>query len=259
MNIRKYLKFVYLGIRLVKFHKSSYIAYLVSTILWIIIVVCPALVLSPNPIKTLYTYFPGILTFNIVSSGVWTSVDYFRFYYYQGLTDLFIECGVGILEYSIICILTDGLLIPLISFITIFSIATMYVKISIMYIVPKSLTMFIIGLICSLPLFLLGSTLTGIILVLSPVEVAWISLFEFIFLIGTVIPPQFTSGTLSFIIPTTLAADLLRAAYSSNYLPIDLLYLLSPIYFITISTISILMGKYCDKVVKRRGIPIRRG
>ncbi len=255
---RDILNMLYVGLRLAKYHIRFYILSIIGVILWFVVVFCTGLVLSANPINVVRYYFPGIIAFSMLSNGLWNAVEYFRFYLYQGLTDLFMECGITILDYSVMFLLVDGLAISLITYILIVVIASFYINKPIILLLPKKIIPFVVGILSSIPEFILSSSMIGLLLASTPIEEAVVSILQFVYLVGTVIPPN-TIGTIAYFFPGTIASELLRAGYGTNTLSIETLYIVDLVCIVVQIISAIFISRLCDRVVKKRGIVIRRG
>ncbi len=247
-----------IGIRLARLFITSYVSIILSSVFWGVVIFGSAVVFSRAPLETIYLYLPGLFVFAMISGGMWSSVDYFRFYFHQGLTDMFLECGVGILEYSLMTFLIDGLLISLLTFIFMLLIAAIYANIPIIEVLPKSYTPLIVGILSSIPVFIFSSCSIGLLLATTPIETAWINMLQFVFLLGTIIPPQIL-GTFSLFLPWTMPAELMRAAYGTNVLPIPELYIADLVSVIVMIVLSIIIARICNEQIRKKGITIRRG
>ncbi len=256
--LNKISALIRIGIRLSKFFITSYISTILNGVFWGVIVFGSALVFAKAPLQIVYLYLPGLFVFGMASGGVWASTDYFRFYYHQGLTDMFLECGVGILEYSLMTFLVDGLLISFLTFIFMLFIASVYANVPMINVLPRNYVPMIVGIVSSIPIFIFSCCIVGLLLATTPIEVAWINMLQFIFLLGTIIPPQIL-GTFSFFLPWTIPAELMRAAYGTNMIPIPELYIVDIISVIATIIASIIVAKICDRQVRKKGISIRRG
>ncbi|NPA70622.1 MAG: hypothetical protein GXO26_07410 [Crenarchaeota archaeon] len=256
--LSKIIALIRIGVRLSKFFVTSYISTILNSVFWGVVVFGSALVFAKEPLQIVYFYLPGLLVFGMASGGVWAATDYFRFYYHQGLTDMFLECGVGIFEYSIMTFLVDGLLISSLTFIFMLFIASLYANVSMIEVLPKFYTPLLIGVASSIPVFIFSCCIVGLLLATTPIEMAWINMLQFVFLLGTIIPPQIL-GTFSFFLPWTIPSELMRAAYGTNMIPIPELYVIDLITVIIMIIISIVIAKICDKQVRKKGISIRRG
>ncbi|NPB00671.1 MAG: hypothetical protein GXO10_04790 [Crenarchaeota archaeon] len=256
--LNKILALIRVGIRLSRFFITSYISIILNSVFWGVVVFGSALVFAKAPLQIVYLYLPGLFVFGMASGGTWAATDYFRFYYHQGLTDMFLECGVGILEYSLMTVLVDGLLISSLTFMFMLFIASVYANVPMVEVLPRFYLPLIVGILSSIPIFIFSCCVIGLLLVITPIEVAWINMLQFIFLLGTIIPPQIL-GTFSLFLPWTIPAELVRAAYGTNMIPIPSLYMIDLIDVVLIIIVSVIIARICDKQVRKKGITIRKG
>ncbi|NPA23098.1 MAG: hypothetical protein GXO23_02205 [Crenarchaeota archaeon] len=257
-RLNRMLALVRIGIRLARLFISSYVSIILSSVFWGVVIFGSAVVFSKAPLQVIYLYIPGMFVFAMISGGMWAAIDYFRFYFHQGLTDMFLECGVGILEYSIMTLLIDGLLISFVTFIFMLFVTAIYANVPIVEVLPRHYMPLIASVISSIPVFIFSSCLIGLLLATTPIEVAWVNMLQFIFLLGTVIPPQIL-GEFSLFLPWTMPAELMRAAYGTNMIPLSQLYVMDLISVIAMTALSIILAKICDRQVRKKGITIRRG
>lgn len=251
-------KLLYVGTALSRLHFQSYLVSVVSSILWFLVVFVPTSVFSPNPVAALRIFVPGIFAFGAASVGSWVATEFTRWYVYQGLTDFFRECGLGVEHYLLCGIHIDATSLNLAVFLASFSIASIYVAGSISVAVPSNPLLLAAAVASATAPYMLCGALTAYLYCKTRISGSLTILVQLVYSLGTIVPPTaLPNPWIAFANPATVVAELARAAYGANTVPLQQLAIVSPVAVATELILAHVVSKACDKEIAMHGLEFR--
>ncbi len=257
-GLRKLAYLLYIGTMLSRMHLSSYIVSCLSTVLWFLVVFIPVMIFSPDPVKAFRTFLPGMFAMGAAALGMWVATEFTRWYVYQGLTDMFRECGLNVLHYMVCGMHIDLGLANIATFLL--SAVAMSISItgSITLVIPHSLALFLAAIASSIAPYLLCGSLAAYLYAKTRASGTWTNVLQMLLVVGTVIPPSsFPKPEVAFANPATIVAELMRAAYGSSTIPLSELYVIAPIALVFEVVMAIVIAKASEKEIAKHGLEYR--
>jgi ABC-2 type transport system permease protein len=256
--MRRILHLLYIGIQLAKANAISYVAYIVSTVLWLVIILVPATLFSNLKEQALLTIVPGVYAMFVETCALWTSTEFLRWLVYTGLPDLFRECGLSIYHYLLSYSLVDAILASLASHFLSMVIASAYLGIDIGIAIPKDMLCIVLAIALAIPVYMLIGTLMGYLLVSTSISSVWSHVINILMFFGTVIPLNVLPNPwLALVNPATIVAELFRAGYGTSALPLPYLFILTPTLIAVFTAFAKLIGQLCEKRIAKFGLEYR--
>jgi ABC-2 type transport system permease protein len=258
MSIRKAIHIIFVGFQLAKMHVTGYIASIISSVLWFTLMFIPTVLLSGLGGQALLMLAPGVFAMSMAMSSMWSATEFLRWYVNQGLTDLFRECGLNVFHYLFSGVLVDTAIAGMAGYLLSAVVASAYLGIDPRIFLQANPLYIALALIAAIPVYLAIGSLVGYILTATRISTAWISLLQTLTSIGTVIPPKvFPDPRIALVNPATIVAELFRAAYGTNIIPLNSLLLLTPPYVIALTLIGYWLGMLSEKRIARHGLEYR--
>ncbi len=255
---RKYLHLMYIGTYFAKMHLTSYLTSILNAVLWFALVFGPTVVFSPDPVRALRTFLPGTIGFTAASIGMWVSTEFLRWYVYHGLTDMFRECGLGVLHYLICGIHIDLLIDVVLGYFAVMSFASLYVGFNPSLVLPEDPLLFLLAIALAVPPYLLCGSLIAYLYVKTPIGGVWTNVIQMAVVMGTIIPPAtIPIPELTLINPATLTAEIARASYGTNTIDKTTLLTLTPIITAVQLALTYIVTKQTEKQIAKQGIRYR--
>jgi len=256
--LTKVFKLMYIGTYIARIHLSSYIAWLVNSVLWFIFIFTPVMMLSEDVVKAFQTFVPGLLVMSCGGVAISATVEFLRWNVNQGITDTFRENGLNVFAYLLTGVHIDVIVHGLLSYTLLALGLSNYLNIGLPEVLPKNPVLFTIAIIALIPTYLLIGSITAYVYTVSRVSSAWMLIVQMLIAVGTVIPPNILTSSYLFLVnPLTIVAELARASYGQNVFELDTLLQLSiialPLYVVVAYFISIKSDKY----ISRRGLEYR--
>ena len=174
LALRRTLYLFYIGTYLARMHIVSYIASIINSLLWFLVIFGPTLMFSPDPVRALRTFLPGTLAFTAASVGMWVSTEFLRWYVYHGLTDMFRECGLNVFHYLVLGVHIDVLIHVVLSYFLIAAVASFYVVSDVSLILPSNTLLFIIAVILAIATYILCGALLALLYTITPLGLSLI-------------------------------------------------------------------------------------
>ena len=258
-SLRRFIHLLYIGTSLARMHLTSYVASVINTVLWFAIIFVPATYFSPNPLRAIHVFLPGTIGFTAAATGMWVATEFLRWYVHQGLTDMFRECGLNVFHYLVCGVHIDLLAHTVISYFaaTLFTLA--YLHASPAQVLPQNPYLFILAVLTAVPAYLLCGSLIAYLYTVTPLGGVWTNIIQMVVTIGTIVPPTvLPKPELALINPAALAAELARASYEANFIPINTLLTLVVPLTLTYLILSYVIATYCDKYIAKYGLRYRR-
>ncbi len=256
--MKSFFRLLYVGTILARLHIVSYLTSIINGVLWLVLVLVPSIVLTGRTVEALLTFLPGVFALIAASSGMWTATEFLRFYVYQGLTDMFRECGLTVFHYLVCGIHIDVLLIGLATYLLASTVSCLYLGVDLSILVPGDPIAIAIAFVTAIASYMLCGSLIAYLYTVTRIGGVWTNLIQMLLVIGTIIPPSvLPSPWIALINPATIVAELLRASYGTNILPKNTLFILSlPLTAIYI-VLSYVVSKACERRIARYGVEYR--
>jgi len=258
MNGRRLLHLIYVGTYMARMHIPSYAVAFVNNIMWFLVVYIPLVLYSPDPLTALYVFMPGVFGMGIASSSMWTSTEFLRWYLYQGLTDMFRECGLGVLHYLLSAIHIDVLIFGVFTYLSMAFATAFFTGLSPYLMVPHNAFYFALAIAVALPTYLLCGSLVGYLYTVTPIGGVWTNIIQMGIMVGTVVPPTVAPDPrLLLLNPATIVAELVRASYSANTLDINTIIIVSIAVIPLYTVLAYLVSRSCEKYIAVHGLKYR--
>lgn len=256
--MRRVSHLIYIGFQLAKMHVTSYAASIVSSVLWFTLMFVPTILFSGLREQALFLLAPGGYAMGIAMSAMWVATEFLRWNVYHGLTDLFRECGLNVFHYllsnSIVDVIFTGFIIYSLSMVM----ASAYLGISIATILPARPVYIALATLLAVPVYLLVGALIGLLMASTNIGGVWVNIIQILATFGTVVPPKiFPSPWIALANPATIVAELFRAGYGTNTLPLPHLLIMTPLLIIVYTIASMWIGLLCEKRIARYGMEYR--
>ncbi len=257
-RLRIALHLLIVGTTLSKLHAVSYVVSCLSTVMWFLVIFVPVTLFSPNPIAAFKTFLPGVLAMGAASVGMWVATEFTRWYVYQGLTDLFRECGLGVLHYLFCSIHIDLLLANTATFFASALAVSWALTGSPTLAIPSNPWLLALAVASSIPTYLLCGSLTALLYCKTGASGTWTNVLQILVTVGTVVPPTaLPKPELAFVNPAAIVAEIARAAYGAPSIPLSELLPLTPIAIATQLALALYVSKLVDEEIARHGLEFR--
>jgi ABC-2 type transport system permease protein len=258
MNMRRLAHLIYIGFQLAKMHITSYVASIVSSVLWFSIMFIPTVLFSGLGVQALLALAPGVYAMAVAMSAMWVSTEFLRWNVYHGLTDLFRECGLNVFHYLLSNSIVDVIFTGFASYFLSIAIASAYLKISITAALPQNPIYIALATLLAIPVYLLMGALIGYLMTSTNISGVWVNIIQILTTFGTVVPPKiFPNPWIALANPATIVAELFRAGYGINNLPLTQLLTLTPLFTAIFIVVSSWIGLLCERRIARYGMEYR--
>ncbi len=256
--LTRLLHLFYVGFTLARMHLTSYTASIASSVLWFTVIFVPVVVFTPEPTRAIHVFLPGVFGLSAASVGMWVATEFLRWYVYEGLTDMFRECGLNVFHYLLMGIHTDVPVHVVVSYFLASSIACIYVGLNLGVIVPENPAYLLLAYLTAIPVYLLCGALIAYLYTVTPIAGAWTNIIQMSVLVGTVIPPSVLPDPVYALVnPATIVAELARAAYEANFIPVSILLPLTPLVIVAYTITAYVISRACDRYIAKHGIRFR--
>jgi len=254
----KLLRLLYIGLNLSRMHLVSYVVNGLSAALWLLVIFVPTVVLTGHPLHAFRIFLPGVFAMSAGAIGMWIATEFTRWSVYQGLTDMFRECGLGVLHYLVSCVIVDCVAMSVVTyFITACGVAA-YISGSLSIVLPQNPLLFVYAVALSIPPYLLCGAATSLLYVKTRISGAWTNLFQMALALGTVVPPKaFGVPWIALVNPATVVAEVMRCAYGAPTMPPSILLPLTPLIAGIEIGLAVLLAQRADREIAVRGIEFR--
>jgi len=257
-SVTRLARLLYIGLNLSRMHLVSYVVNGLSAALWLLVVFVPTVVLTGHPLHAFRVFLPGVFAMSVGAIGMWIATEFTRWSVYQGLTDMFRECGLGVLHYLVSCVIVDCVAMSVATyFITACGVAA-YISSSLSIVLPQNPLLFLYAVALSVAPYLLCGAATALLYVRTRISGAWTNLFQMALALGTVVPPKaFGIPWLALVNPATVVAEVMRCAYGAPSIPPSILLPLAPIIAGIEIALAIALAERADREIALRGIEFR--
>lgn len=254
-RIRNVVVLTYLGFRLMRYFVTGYLTSVLNSVLWFLLVYAPVITFTTDPARTVQLFLPGFLAYTVVSWCGWAATEYLRHFLYEGLLDLYRECGLGVREYLVSTMLSEGIVIPVLTYIALYVAAVEYAGLPLTAAFPRNWLYAVLALVLALPPAYLYGNLVALFFTLTPAGNIWTNLIQMTLLIGTVIPPTVSPRPeLVLLNPATTAAELMRWAYGTTTIAPEHMLVAAPVTAVVSLVLGHVAGSLCDKYIAKHGV-----
>ncbi len=258
MALRKLLHLLYVGTALARMHASSYLAATINAVLWFTLIFVPSILLTGNPEQAFLTFLPGVFALTIASTGMWSATEFLRWYVYQGLTDLFRECGLNVFHYLLCGIHTDVALQGFATYLLAAFVACYYANLDPLLVIPANPVLMVLAIAVAIPTYLLCGALMAYLYTATRIGGVWTNIIQMIVIVGTIVPPKaLPIPWIALLNPATIVAELLRASYGTNTFSVEHLLALTPILATLYVVLAYVIAQASDRRIARYGIEFR--
>lgn len=256
--MRRILHVLYIGFVLSRMHIAGYIASIVNSILWFIVMFVPTVIFSGYPLEALSVLLPGIYALTVASSAMWTSTEFLRWNVYQGLTDMYRENGLTVFHYLLSNSVVDSVVIGTSTYILSAYIIASYLGLGIEAALPKNYLYLFLAIALSIPTYLLVGSIIGYLMASTSISGSWVNIIQMIIALGTIVPPKtFPNAWILLANPPAIVAEILRIGYNTNTLPPDILVAIGVAMIFVYTALGYFIGVLCDKRIARHGLEYR--
>lgn len=258
MKLRRMLHVLYIGFVLSRMHIAGYIASIVNSILWFIVMFVPTVIFSGYPLEALSVLLPGIYALTVASSAMWTSTEFLRWNVYQGLTDMYRENGLTVFHYLLSNSVVDSVVLGTSTYLLSAYIIASYLGLGIDAALPKNYLYLFLAIALSIPTYLLVGSIIGYLMASTSISGSWVNIIQMVIALGTIVPPKtFPNAWLLLANPPTIVAEILRIGYNSNTLPSNTLIIIGMAMIFVYTALGYFIGVLCDKRIARYGLEYR--
>jgi len=255
--IKLFLQLTYIGFALARQHITSYVTSLLGSVFWFILLMIPSAMYSGNPEALVVLYLPSYLAMAICMVSISSSVEFLRWYVYDGLTDMYREAGLGVYHYVLSGFVVDASF-AFTSFAILASIAGQYAGLSPMWFLRLNPVFIPLVILASLSTEVFFGGLTSVIYTNTRLGGGFHGFLQMAVAISTYTPLWLLPNPfIGFVNPAILLAEVMRAGYGYSTIPGDLLLIISPGLIALYFLVGFALFKAADKTIAKYGLEFR--
>ncbi|NPA96438.1 MAG: hypothetical protein GXO32_02405 [Crenarchaeota archaeon] len=257
-SLSKLLKLLYVGTMMSRLHASSYVVSCLSTVLWFLVIFLPVTAFSPSPEKAFRVFLPGVFAMGAAALGMWVATEFTRWFVYQGLTDFFRECGLGVIHYLVSAIHIDLGVSNVATFLASAAAISVAITGGLGLVAPVNPWLFALAIALSAPPYLLCGAIAAYMYCKTSISGTWTNIFQMLLIVGTVLPPSvLPSPYIALINPASIVAEVMRAAYGYSFIPLNVLEWLAPLVATVELVLAAIIARLADLEIAKRGLEYR--
>lgn len=256
--LERYCKLLYAGYVIVRQHTSSYLGTAISSSLWFLVIMIPAVHYSDQPELLVALYTPAYLALFVASMGSSTSVEFLRWLAYEGLTDVYREAGLGTFHYTVSTWPFD-LLTAFVSFSLLASVLGERSGLGPLWFATNiNLTGLPLFLIAAFSVEVFFGGLTALIYTHTRLSASFQGLIQMVLSISAFVPLwRLPTPVIGLLNPAVYLAEVARFLYGVSIIEEQILLALSPFLVTVYFLAGHAMFKSSDKVLAMYGLEFR--
>lgn len=255
--LKMFLRLTYVGLAMARQHITSYVASLVGTVFWFLLIMIPSALYSGDPRSLLVLYLPSYFAMALAMASTSDSVEFLRWYVYDGLTDVFREAGLGVYHYVVSCFVVDVLFV-FASFAVLASVTGHYAGLDACWFLGLNPAFIPLVVLASLATQVFFGGLTSVIYTNTRFGGGFHGFLQMVVAASTYIPLwRLPNPLLGLVNPTLVLAEVLRASYGYSSITSSLLVPMSSALAVLHFLAGYTLFRVADRTIARYGVEFR--